>query len=58
MIAGYDYFIYIYTFIYIYILKTRKKTVKVFEIKFGRIKPETGLALPFHNCIVVFMASE
>lgn len=49
---------YIYTYIYIYILKTRKKTVKVFEIKFGRIKPETGLALPFHNCIVVFMASE
>lgn len=48
---------YIYTYIYIHI-KNEEKTVKVFEIKFGRIKPETGLALPFHNCIVVFMASE
>lgn len=57
MIAGYDYFIYIHFYIYIHI-KNEEKTVKVFEIKFGRIKPETGLALPFHNCIVVFMASE
>lgn len=48
---------YIYT-LYIHILKTREKTVKVFEIKFGRITPETGLALPFHNCIGGFMASE